>query len=50
MVTNELMYWFFAHHFGWTPDQVDNLPYDRLTYLTELEAGYKKMNKGNING
>ena len=44
-VSNELMYWFFAHHFGFTPEQVDNLPYDRKVYMTDLEMEYKKQGK-----
>jgi len=41
-VSDEMMYWFFAHCFGYTPEQVDNLPYDRLVYFTELEREAKK--------
>ncbi len=37
------MYWFFAHHFGYTPEQVDELPYDRSCYLAELEKEFKKQ-------
>ncbi len=35
------MYWFFAHSFGYTPDEVDKLPYDRMVYLSELEKEFK---------
>jgi len=42
------MYWFFAHHFGFTPDQVDNLPYDRTSYFAELENEFKKQEKNTI--
>ena len=37
-ISNELMYWFFARNFGFTPEQVDNLPYDRMVYMGELET------------
>ena len=43
------MYWFFAHHFGFTPEQVDNLPYDRMTHMTELEVEFNKQNQKPIN-
>jgi len=31
--TNEAMYGWFAYAFHWTPEQVDKIPYDRLTYI-----------------
>jgi len=37
------MYWFFAHHFGFMPEQVDDLPFDRMVYLMELEQEYQKL-------
>ncbi len=43
-VSTEHMYWFFARAFGYTPEQVDNLPYDRMVYFMELER--KKGEKG----
>jgi len=30
---NEAMYGWFAYAFHWTPEQVDNIPNDRLSYL-----------------
>jgi len=47
-LSNELMYWFFAHHFKFTPEQVDNLPYDRMNYLMELETEKTKIEKQSI--
>ena len=44
------MYWYYAHHFGFTPSQVDQLPYDRMVYLIELEQEYKKQEKEKQNG
>jgi len=44
-VSTELMYWSFAHHFGFTPEQVDRLPYDRMVYFLELETESKKLEK-----
>jgi len=37
----------FAHCFGFTPEQVDRLPYDRMVYLLALE---KEAKKGQKNG
>jgi len=37
------MYWFFANRFGFTPEQVDQLPYDRMSYFLELEQAAKKQ-------
>ena len=37
-VAEEFIYWFFARSFGYTPEQVDNLPYDRMIYFMELET------------
>lgn len=42
------MYWFFAKHFGWTPNQVDKLPYDRMVYMTELEMEFNKQNQNSM--
>jgi len=39
------MYWFFAHHFGFTPYQVNKLPYDRAVYMIELEKEFKKIER-----
>ena len=36
------MYWFFAHYFGFKPDEVDQLPYDRMMYFVELEQEFQK--------
>ena len=40
------MYWMFAHCFGFTPEQVDALPYDRMVYFLALEQETKKMEQG----
>ncbi len=45
-VSEEFIYWFFARAFGYTPEQVDALPYDRMVYFMELET--KKGEKGLI--
>lgn len=47
-VSDELMYWFFAKHFGYTPNQVDELPYDRMVYMTDLEIELKKQEKNSM--
>lgn len=47
-VGQEFLYWYFAHHFGFTPNQVDELPFDRMVYLFELEQEYKKLEKDSI--
>ena len=39
------MYWFFAHYFGYTPEQTDKIPYDRAIYLMEVEMEAKKLEK-----
>lgn len=44
-IAGEFMYWFFAYSFGYTPEQVDNLPYDRMVYFIELERERKKIEK-----
>ena len=41
-VAENFIYWLFANRFGYTPDQVDNLPYDRMVYMKEMEMEYKK--------
>ena len=48
-VSEEFTYWFFANRFGYTPEQVDNLPYDRMVYFVELEREIKKQEKLNMN-
>ncbi len=45
-ISEEFNYWFFARAFGYTPDQVDALPYDRMIYMREFEV--KKGEKGLI--
>jgi len=42
-LSNEYMYWFFAHHFKYTPEQVDRLPFDRMIYFMELEQEWIKL-------
>jgi len=45
----EHIYWFFANRFGYTPEKVDNLPYDRMVYFMELEKEIiKKENQSVI--
>lgn len=44
-VSKNLIYWFFAHKFGFTPSQVDELPFDTAIYLMELEKEFKKLEK-----
>lgn len=46
-ISKELMYWFFAHNFGFTPKQVDEMPYDRTFYFAELEKEIIKQEKQN---
>ncbi len=36
------MYWYFAHYFGFTPEQTDDLPYDRMANLINLENEFRK--------
>jgi len=38
-------YWFFAHFFNFTPDQVDSMPNHKSIYLQELEEEYCIMQK-----
>lgn len=47
-IATEFMYWFFAHTLGFTPEQVDKLPYDRMVYMFELEkkAQREKLKNG----
>jgi hypothetical protein len=41
----ESMYGWFAYFFHWTPEQVDKIPYDRLTYIsTTLKEIKRKEN------
>lgn len=47
-ISQEFNYWFFANRFGYTPEQVDNLPYDRMVYFVELERECKKQEKINM--
>ena len=42
-VNREAFYWWFAHHFGWTPQQVDTLTPDRLECFQILENTTKKL-------
>ena len=42
------MFWYFAHSFGWTPEQVLKLPSDRLVYMKELEEYAKKLERDAI--
>ena len=44
-VSDELMYWFLAHYFGFTPQQVDEIPYDRVNYMILLEEEFKKKER-----
>lgn len=48
-ISEEFIYWFFANRFGYTSEQVDNLPYDRMVYFIELEQELKKQEKINMN-
>jgi len=41
-VSEEFMYWYFAHCFGYTPEQVDKLPFDRMVYFAEMEREARK--------
>jgi hypothetical protein len=43
----ESMYGWFAYAFKWTPEQVDKIPYDRLTYISTTfnEIERKKNSK-----
>jgi hypothetical protein len=45
--SNEAKYGWFAYLFHWTPEQVDKIPYDRLTYLMTVykEIEQKKNDK-----
>lgn len=38
-----MIYWFFAHHFNFTPEQVDKLPHDRMVYMVDLEQEVKRQ-------
>ena len=42
-LSNEFMYWFFAHNFNFTQEQVDDLPYDSMVYMFELEQEMKRI-------
>jgi len=42
------MYWFFAHCFNFSPEQVDSLPYDRMVYMMELEKEKMSLDKTNL--
>jgi len=44
-ISRELMYWTFAHCFGYTPEQVDKLPYDRMVYMLALEQEQNKLER-----
>ena len=47
-ISNELIYWFYAHNFGFTPEQVDNLSFDRMVYFMELEKEFKKIERDSM--
>lgn len=40
--TKEALYGWFAYNFHWTPEQVDNIPDDRLTYLIAVRNELKR--------
>ncbi len=42
-LSREFNYWFFANKFGYSSEQVDQLPYDRMIYFLELEKEFMKM-------
>jgi len=42
------MYWFFAKNFGFEPDMVDKLPYDRVVYMMDLEIESQKQQKNSM--
>ena len=42
------MYWFFAKHFRFTPNQVDEIPYDRMNYMIDLEMEAQKQEKNSM--
>ncbi len=42
---NEVLYWAMAKSFGFTPEQVDRMPYDRVIYFQELKKTRKKNEK-----
>ena len=42
------MYWFLAKHFGFTPNQVDEIPYDRMNYMIDLEMEAQKQEKNSM--
>jgi len=44
----ESMYGWFAYFFHWTPEQVNKIPYDRLSYLMAMYKEIKQ--KENQNG
>jgi hypothetical protein len=44
-LTKEYLYWFFALYFGYTPEQVDNLSYDRQVYFHTLQMEQIKRNQ-----
>ena len=48
-ISTEFIYWFFANRFNYTPEQVDNLPYDRMAYFVEFEQELKKQEKMSLN-
>jgi hypothetical protein len=40
--TRESLYGWFAYTFHWTPEQVDKIPYDRLTYIMSVYREIKR--------
>jgi len=44
-ISDEFIYWFFAKNFGYTPEQVNRLPYDRMVYFIELEQECARLQK-----
>jgi len=44
---NEAMYGWLAYIYHWTPEQVDKIPTDRLTYLMTIHNEIKLKEKQN---
>ena len=42
-ISEEHMYWYFAHCFGFTQEEVDSMPYDRMIYHLEFEREARKQ-------
>ena len=43
----ESLYGWFAYMFHWTPDQVDKIPDDRLSYLIAVHNEIERIKKQN---